>query len=69
MNPGAGEVEVSAYEGCHGRKIVIRFLYDIVRDLGDDAGLHTVERTAELRILEYHSFKRNISGSFTYSEK
>ena len=69
MNTGSRHVEVSSDKGRARRYFISDFSFKIVCNFGYDRKIHPVRSASQRAIFYYHSFKRTVSGSLTYTEK
>ena len=69
MDARTGDIEVLADIGGHGRDGVAEFVLVIMRNFGDDLGVHTVKRAAEGGILNDHGLQRDVACPFADAEQ
>ena len=69
MDAGTCKVEVSPDERSVGRKLVTCLFYEVIGNLSDDAGVHTIKVSAQGSVLDDHGLERDVTGTLADTEE
>ena len=69
MNTGSCHVKVLSCKWCLRRNLISDLFFIILCQFCDHRCIHTIQRTAKLRILKYHRLQRCITGPLPNSEQ
>ena len=69
MDPRTGYIEILSDKRGTRRNLVSNLFFIIFCQFSNHRCIHTIQRSAKLRIFKNHRFQRRIAGTFTDSKQ